>query len=98
MPGAFISIAEESRPDRGTRPADPARCVHPGPAVERVGSCRPWAACRVNVSAATCSKELVADVRDALEISGLDPGSLVIELTESTIMQNTEVTSSDSAS
>ena len=34
---------------------------------------------------------LVADVRNALEISGLDPGNLVIELTESTIMQNTEV-------
>jgi EAL domain-containing protein (putative c-di-GMP-specific phosphodiesterase class I) len=30
-------------------------------------------------------------VRDALEMSGLEPGSLVIELTESTIMQNTEV-------
>jgi EAL domain-containing protein (putative c-di-GMP-specific phosphodiesterase class I) len=30
-------------------------------------------------------------VRSALEISGLEPGSLVIELTESTIMQNTEV-------
>jgi EAL domain-containing protein (putative c-di-GMP-specific phosphodiesterase class I) len=34
--------------------------------------------------------DLVADVRHALEISGLDPGSLVIEFTESTIMQNTE--------
>ena len=35
--------------------------------------------------------DLVADVRHALEVSGLDPGNLVIELTESTIMQNTEV-------
>ena len=34
---------------------------------------------------------LVEDVRNALEISGLEPGSLVIELTEGTIMQNTEV-------
>jgi EAL domain-containing protein (putative c-di-GMP-specific phosphodiesterase class I) len=34
---------------------------------------------------------LVSDVRHALEVSGLDPGSLVIEMTESTIMQNTEV-------
>jgi diguanylate cyclase (GGDEF)-like protein/PAS domain S-box-containing protein len=33
---------------------------------------------------------LVADVRHALEVSGLDPSNLVIELTESTIMQNTE--------
>ena len=34
--------------------------------------------------------DLVADVRHALEVSGIDPGNLVIELTESTIMQNTE--------
>ncbi|HEX6570707.1 MAG TPA: EAL domain-containing protein [Steroidobacteraceae bacterium] len=34
--------------------------------------------------------DLIADVRHALEVSGLDPGNLVIELTESTIMQNTE--------
>ena len=34
--------------------------------------------------------DLIGDVRHALEVSGLDPGSLVIELTESTIMQNTE--------
>jgi len=33
---------------------------------------------------------LVEDVRNALEMSGLPPGNLVIELTESTIMQNTE--------
>ncbi len=35
--------------------------------------------------------DLVADVRHALEISGLEPENLVIELTESTIMHNTEV-------
>jgi EAL domain-containing protein (putative c-di-GMP-specific phosphodiesterase class I) len=35
--------------------------------------------------------DLVADVRHALEVSGLDPGNLVIELTESTIMHNTEL-------
>jgi EAL domain-containing protein (putative c-di-GMP-specific phosphodiesterase class I) len=35
--------------------------------------------------------DLVADVRNALEISGLEPENLVIELTESTIMHNTEV-------
>ena len=34
--------------------------------------------------------DLVADVRHALEVSGLEAGNLVIELTESTIMQNTE--------
>ena len=35
--------------------------------------------------------DLVADVRRALEDSGLEPENLVIELTESTIMHNTEV-------
>ena len=35
--------------------------------------------------------DLVADVRGALRDSGLEPDSLVIELTESTIMHNTEV-------
>jgi diguanylate cyclase (GGDEF)-like protein/PAS domain S-box-containing protein len=34
--------------------------------------------------------DLVADVRHALEVSGLEPDNLVIELTESTIMHNTE--------
>jgi len=35
--------------------------------------------------------DLVQDVAQALEESGLEPGNLVIELTESTIMHNTEV-------
>ena len=35
--------------------------------------------------------DLVADVRYALEESGLEPDNLVIELTESTIMHNTEL-------
>jgi diguanylate cyclase (GGDEF)-like protein/PAS domain S-box-containing protein len=35
--------------------------------------------------------DLVADVRHALEASGLKPDNLVIELTEGTIMHNTEV-------
>jgi EAL domain-containing protein (putative c-di-GMP-specific phosphodiesterase class I) len=34
--------------------------------------------------------DLVADVARALKVSGLEPGNLVIELTESTVMQNTE--------
>jgi EAL domain-containing protein (putative c-di-GMP-specific phosphodiesterase class I) len=45
----------------------------------------------VNVSGRHLQQgNLVADVRQALEVSGLDPGNLVIELTESTIMQDTE--------
>jgi diguanylate cyclase (GGDEF)-like protein/PAS domain S-box-containing protein len=45
----------------------------------------------VNVSATQLSKsDICADVRRALELSGIDAGCLVIELTESVLMQNTE--------
>ena len=93
MPGAFIPIAEESGRivELGRRVLLEA-CT-PGAAVERVDR-RPATACawRSTSPAATCSRATWStDVRHALEVSGLDPGSLVIELTESTIMQNTEV-------
>jgi diguanylate cyclase (GGDEF)-like protein/PAS domain S-box-containing protein len=45
----------------------------------------------VNVSTVQLSKsDIAADVGRALEISGIDPGCLVIELTESVLMQNSE--------
>ncbi|MGH8243359.1 MAG: EAL domain-containing protein, partial [Steroidobacteraceae bacterium] len=45
----------------------------------------------VNVSAVQLSKsDICADVKKALDISELDPGCLVIELTESVLMQNSE--------
>jgi predicted signal transduction protein with EAL and GGDEF domain len=92
MPGAFISIAEES-----------GRVVELGRRVLIDACCqvRAWSESvaagsglrvAVNVSGRHLQQgNLVADVRRALEVSGLDPGDLVIELTESTIMQNTEV-------
>ena len=91
MPGAFISIAEES-----------GRIVELGRRV-LVDACTQIRAWRDSVEAGTGLRvavnisgrhlqqgDLVGDVRHALEVSGLDPGSLVIEFTESTIMQNTE--------
>ena len=91
MPGAFISIAEES-----------GRIVELGRRV-LIDACtqiRAWSdsvsagsglRVAVNISGRHLQQgDLVADVRNALEVSGLEPGSLVIELTESTIMQNTE--------
>ncbi len=46
----------------------------------------------VNVSARHLQHgELVRDVADALQVSGFEAGNLVIELTESTMMYNTEV-------
>jgi diguanylate cyclase (GGDEF)-like protein/PAS domain S-box-containing protein len=92
MPGSFISIAEES-----------GRIVEIGRRV-LVDACtqiRTWSETvaagdglrvAVNISGRHLQQgNLVEDVRYALEVSGLEPGCLVIELTEGTIMQNTEV-------
>jgi len=92
VPGCFIPIAEES-----------GRIVELGRQVlmDACMQVRAWSQSiphgqglrvAVNVSGRHLQQgDLVADVRNALEASGLEPGSLVIELTESTIMQNTEV-------
>ncbi len=92
MPGAFIPTAEES-----------GQIVELGRWV-LVEACRAVRAWRdsiiagegirvaVNISGRHLQHaDLVADVRNALEISGLEPENLVIELTESTIMHNTEM-------
>jgi EAL domain-containing protein (putative c-di-GMP-specific phosphodiesterase class I) len=92
MPASFISIAEES-----------GRIVELGRRV-LVDACtqvREWSEAvpagrgmrvAVNISGRHLQQgNLVDDVRHALAVSKIDPGSLVIELTESTIMQNTEV-------
>ena len=92
MPGAFIPIAEES-----------GRIVELGRRV-LVDACTQVRALShstaagdglrvaVNISGRHLQQgNLVEDVRHALAVSGLEPGSLVIELTESTLMQNTEV-------
>jgi diguanylate cyclase (GGDEF)-like protein len=93
MPGAFVPIAEES-----------GRIVELGRRVllDACTQVRAWSdsvaagaglRVAVNISGRHLQHgDLVADVRRALEISGLEPGNLVIELTENTIMQNTGVT------
>ena len=91
MPGSFIPIAEES-----------SRIIEIGRKV-LIDACRQvqeWSRSAsageglrvaVNISGRHLQQgNLVQDVRDALEISGIDPGNLVIELTESTIMHNNE--------
>jgi len=92
MPGAFIPVAEES-----------GRIVELGRQVllDACTQVRAWSESvaagagfrvAINISGRHLQQgNLVADVRNALEMSGLEPGNLVIELTESTIMQNTEV-------
>ncbi len=92
MPGAFIPTAEESG-----QIIELGRWV----LIEACRSVRAWRdsivageglRVAVNISGRHLQHaDLVADVRSALEISGLEPENLVIELTESTIMHNTEV-------
>ena len=92
MPGEFIAVAEESSRivELGRRVLIDA-CTQVRVFSESVAA---GAGLRVavNVSGRHLQQgNLVEDVRNALAVSGLEPGSLVIELTESTIMQNTEI-------
>ena len=90
-PGRFIPVAEESG-----QVIDLGRWV----LVEACCRVREWRESivggqglrvAVNISGKHLQHaDLVADVARALKASGLEPGNLVIELTESTIMQNTE--------
>ena len=92
MPGTFIPIAEESGPDRTNSVA--RSCSTRAPRfVPGANRCLPekGSAWRSTFPAAICSRGTWwRTCGHALEISGLDPANLVIELTESTIMQNTE--------
>ena len=91
MPGEFIPVAEES-----------GRIVELGRRVlvEACTQVHTWSQTvpageglrvAVNISGRHLQQgNLLEDVRHALEVSGLPPGNLVIELTESTIMQNSD--------
>ena len=91
MPGRFIQIAEECGQivklgrwvlGRACREMRAWRNSVAGGAGLRVA---------VNISGRHLQHgDLVQDVAQALQDSGLEPGNLVIELTESTIMHNTE--------
>ncbi len=91
LPGQFIGVAEESG-----QIVELDRWV----LLEACRSLRGWRQTvangeglriAVNISGRHLQHaDLPQDVRHALRISGLEPGNLVIELTESTIMHNTE--------
>jgi diguanylate cyclase (GGDEF)-like protein/PAS domain S-box-containing protein len=90
MPGEFIPIAEESNRivELGRRVLIEA-CTQVRALSDSVAAGRDLRIA-VNISGRHLQQgNLAEDVRNALEVSGLEPGSLVIELTESTIMQNT---------
>ena len=91
LPGQFIPMAEETGQiialgrwvllDACCRVQDWRKSIAAGDGL-RVA---------VNISGRHLQQgDLVADVRHALEVSGLDPESLLIELTESTMMQNSD--------
>ena len=91
MPGEFISIAEESGRivELGRRVLIEACCQVR--AFSQASAARRGLRVAVNISGRHLQQgDLVADVRHALQVSGLAPENLLIELTESTIMQNTE--------
>jgi diguanylate cyclase (GGDEF)-like protein/PAS domain S-box-containing protein len=82
MPGRFIQVAEEC-----------GQIVKLGRWVLKraCSELRAWLRVAVNISGRHLQHgDLVEDVAQALRESGLEPGNLVIELTESTIMHNTE--------
>ena len=91
LPGRFIPVAEESG-----QVIELGRWV----LIEACCRVREWRESiaggtglrvSVNISGRHLQHaDLVADVARALKFSGLEPGNLVIELTESTIMHNTE--------
>ncbi len=91
LPGRFIAVAEDSG-----QVVELGRWV----LVEACTRVRQWRASiaggaglrvAVNISGRHLQHaDLVTDVARALKCSGLEPGNLVIELTESTIMHNTE--------
>jgi diguanylate cyclase (GGDEF)-like protein len=93
-PDVFIPVAEESGlVIEVGRQVLLAACrqlrawqqAHPGPAADLTGS--------VNVSPQQLQEDVVvAHVREALEASGLPASSLVLELTETAMMQDTEAT------
>jgi len=90
-PGEFIPIAEESGRiiELGRRVLVEA-CTRVRAFSESIAAGKGLRVA-VNISGRHLQQgNLVEDVRHALEVSGLEPGSLVIELTEGTIMQNTE--------
>jgi EAL domain-containing protein (putative c-di-GMP-specific phosphodiesterase class I) len=92
MPASFIHVLEECGQiaalgrwvlQQGCRDVRAWRSAIAGPSGLRLA---------VNISARHLQHgELVNDVLTALETSGFEPGNLVIELTESTMMYNTEV-------
>jgi len=92
LPGEFIHIAEETGliiPIGGWIMKEACRQTKEWQ--ERYPSEPPLAVC-VNLSAAQVRHPgLLKDVRSALQESGLEPGSLILEITEGTLLRDTQV-------
>jgi diguanylate cyclase (GGDEF)-like protein len=94
QPSAFIPIAEETGliVAMGRQILRKACMQGQQIAAHRLGGAVPFMI-TVNVSARQLSDpRIIDDVADALTVSGLDPASLVIEITEGLLMQDTDLT------
>jgi diguanylate cyclase (GGDEF)-like protein/PAS domain S-box-containing protein len=91
LPGQFIPMAEETGQIIGLGRWVLEEACNAVQAWRRGIAAGEGLRVAVNVSGRHLQQgDLLADVRHALEASGLDAGSLLIELTESTMMQNSE--------
>ena len=94
-PAQFIPVAEESGLDRPARLPGPARRLPDAqPTGARQGLVAPEVTVSVNVSVRQIMDGgLVDHVRAALADSGLRPQNLVLEITESTLIENPQLVS-----
>jgi EAL domain-containing protein (putative c-di-GMP-specific phosphodiesterase class I) len=91
MPGRFIQLAEECGQIVKLGRWVLGRACREVHAWRSVVSGGEWLRVAVNISSRHLQNgDLARDVAQALQESGLEPGNLVIELTESSIMHNTE--------
>jgi EAL domain-containing protein (putative c-di-GMP-specific phosphodiesterase class I) len=88
-PADFIGLAEETGLIVPIGTWVLGEACRQGRTWQSVGSTSPWVA--VNVSARQLTDSLVRTVRASLEAADMDPHGLLLEITESGLMQNPEV-------
>ncbi|PZS30889.1 MAG: hypothetical protein DLM59_10690 [Pseudonocardiales bacterium] len=88
LPADFIGLAEETGLIVPLGRWVLREACRQGTAWQRAGAGPHWMT--VNVSARQLNDSLVRTVRSALEETGMDPCGLLLEITESGLMQNTE--------
>ncbi len=91
LPGEFISAAEETGLIRAIGHQVLLQACTQGAAWQRRHACAPPLGVSVNLSVNQLRHtEFVDEVAGILDASGLDPGSLILEITETVLMQDLE--------